>query len=211
MKSIRYSLHFSLLIVAGLLYWLAKNVYLPAWLANFDFFHFGLMGLLHATAIVVSLRDRKAVRPVLALCFIIALATTWAALTPVMGMWSLIVLPDRLVDALHDHHHVLRDISLFLGGSAIGASGYWLLVRWFCLKSLRSTDWLRTVGLCMAATTLSVIAADLLNPSVDFFLLLTVPWWFGFSLSLYWSEIRQRPEKSARSDGAHSLEESPTS
>jgi hypothetical protein len=185
MKSIRYGLHFLLLILAGLVYWLAKDVRLPYW--NFDFFHFGLMGLLHATVIVVSLRDRKAVRPVFALCFI-ALATIWAALTPILGLWSLVLLPDRIVDVLRDHHPILRDVSLFLPGSAIGASGYWLLVRQFWLKSLRRADWLRTVGLCLAATTLAVVPGDKLTPRIDFSLWLTAAWWLGFSLSLYWSE-----------------------
>ena len=186
MKSIRYSLHFSLLIVAGLVYWLAKDVHLPYW--NFDFFHFGLMGLLHATVIVISLRDRKAVRPVLAFCFI-ALATIWAALTPILGLWSLILLPDRIAGVLRDHHPILRDVSFFLGGSAIGASGYWLLVRRFWLKSLRPVDWLRTVGFCVAATTLSVVAEDKLKLNIDGWLWLTAAWWLGFSCSLYWSEM----------------------
>jgi len=38
LKSIRYSLHFPLLIVALLVFWLAKDIFLPYWIANFDFF-----------------------------------------------------------------------------------------------------------------------------------------------------------------------------
>jgi hypothetical protein len=98
-------------------------------------------------------------------------------------------------------------IFIFLTGSAIGSSGYWLLVRLFWLKSLRRADWLRTVALCVAATLLAALAlgmfdgyvhgvakldADVISP------ILTVAWWFAFSISLYWSEMSAQASKSTQ-------------
>jgi hypothetical protein len=94
--------------------------------------------------------------------------------------------------------------AIFLTGSAIGASGYWLLVRMFWLKSLRGADWLRTVALCVTATLLALHAlqmfdgyvrgvaklnADTMSP------ILTVAWWFAFSISLYLSDKSEQTYK----------------
>ena len=125
-------------------FWFVKDVYLPYWIANFDFFHYGLMGLLHATCIVVSLRDRRANHPIIALCFI-TLAAIWGAVTPILGLWGSVVWTP-LAEILPRSDFNL--VFLFLTGSAIGAAGYWLLVRLFWLKSLRRADCLRTVTLC---------------------------------------------------------------
>jgi len=206
MKAIRYGLHFAALTVAVVVFWLAKDYRLPLWISNYDVFHYGLMGALHATSIVVSLRDRRATHPIiafpiLALCFI-ALAILWSAATPIMGLWGSIVWTP-IVAILPRSDFNLSFI--YLTGSAIGASGYWLLVRQFWLKSLRRTDWLRTVALCVAATLLSALVLemfdgydrgvaklndDIISP------ILTVAWWFAFSISLYWSEISGCANKS---------------
>ena len=174
--------------------------------SNFDFFHYALMGALHATSIVVSLRDRRATHPIIAFptyaLGFITLATVLSAWTPVMGLWgSLVWLP--FAGILRENH--LGGYALYLTGSAIGASGYWLLVRLFWLKSLRREDWLRTVALCVTATLLAELAldmfdgyvrgvaklnADIISP------ILTVVWWFAFSISLYWSEMSGQASKS---------------
>jgi hypothetical protein len=207
MKAIRYGLHFATLTVAAVIFWLAKDLYLPYWIANFDFFHYALMGVLHATCIVVSLRDRRAPHPIIAfpiyaLCFIM-LATILSAATPILGLWGAIVWAP-LGDILREKH--LGGLSIFLTGSAIGASGYWLLVRLFWLKSLRWADWLRTVWFCVTATLVAELAlgmfdgyvrgvaklnADIVSP------VLTVAWWFAFSISLYWSESSDQAKKSS--------------
>ena len=206
MKAIRYGLHFAALTVAVVVFWVAKDYRLPLWISNYDVFHYGLMGALHATSIVVSLRDRRATHPIiafpiLALCFI-ALAILWSAATPIMGLWGSIVWTP-IVAILPRSDFNLSFI--YLTGSAIGASGYWLLVRQFWLKSLRRTDWLRTVALCVAATLLSLLTLDMLDtvarsvlkPSVDIVSpMLTVTWWFAFSISLFWSEMRGQANKS---------------
>ena len=193
MKAIRYELHFATLTVAVVVFLLARDLYLPYWISNFDFFHYGLMGALHATCIVVSLRDRKVARPIIAFCFI-TLATVWSAATPILGLWgSIFWVP--FADCLRRHQ--LGALSIVLTGSAIGASGYWLLVRQFWLKSLRRADWLRTVALCVAATSFSAVALDVLNPSVKSASpIITIAWWFAFSISLYWSEMSGCANKS---------------
>jgi hypothetical protein len=107
-----------------------------------------------------------------------------------------------LADVLREKH--LGGYPIFLTGSAIGASGYWLLVRLFWLKSLRRTDWYRTVSLCVTATflaglSLGVFDGYLRGAGLDAdiaFPILTVAWWFAFSISLYWSEISEHPKKS---------------
>ena len=53
MKAIRYKLHFATLTVAVVAFLLAKDLALPNWISQFNFFHYGLMGALHATCIVV--------------------------------------------------------------------------------------------------------------------------------------------------------------
>jgi hypothetical protein len=57
MTAIRYGLHFAILTVAAVVFWLTKDLDLLDWIFDFDFFHYALMGALHATFIVVSLRD----------------------------------------------------------------------------------------------------------------------------------------------------------
>jgi hypothetical protein len=206
MKAIRYSLHFAILTVAAVIFWLARDLAFFDRVFNFPFFHYGLMGALHATCIVVSLRDRRATHkviafPIYALCFIM-LAIILSTATPILGLWGSIVWVP--FDDILRRYGLSFDL-IFLTGSAIGASGYWLLVRRFWLKSLRRADWLRTVALCVAATLLSLLTLDMLDtvargvlkPSVDIVSpMLTVTWWFAFSISLYWSEMRGQANKS---------------
>lgn len=201
MKSIRYRLHFSLLIVALLVFWLLEGIHFSISVSNFDFFQFGLMGVLHATALVVSFRDRKANNPFIALCFIM-LAGFWSAATPMVGLWGSIawtpIVRAPLSESLRS-----SDIGfaiIFLTGSAIGAAGYWLLVRLFWLKSLRRVDCLRTVALCVGATLLALSAIEVLPKNVPVrvtWLILTAAWWFAFSISLYWSEMSGYASRSA--------------
>lgn len=202
---IRYGLHFPILAVAALVFWfwLTKRRYHPYWF-GFDAvdFHFGLMGALHATCVVVSLRVRKAAHLLIALWFV-PLAAVLSAWTPTLGsLASVVWLPIlELIRMLKTSPHSgLGGTLLLVTGSAVGASGYWLLVRLFWLKSLRRTDLLRTVALCVAATLLAWVFAEALDAKKAriyglhegevFDLLLTVAWWFAFSISLYLSETR---------------------
>jgi hypothetical protein len=209
MRSIRYSLHFPLLIVALVVFWSAEGIHFPVWISNFDFFQFGLMGVLHATALVVSLRDRKADNPLIALCFI-ALAGVWSAATPILGLLGSIVWTP-VVRAPFMERLRPTDIGfvfIFLTGSAIGAAGYWLLVRLFWLRSLRRVDCLRTMALCVAATLLAFAAIEVLPknaPDRVTSLILTAAWWFAFSISLYWGEMSAYPGSAAEAMAGASL------
>lgn len=84
----------------------------------------------------------------------------------------------------------VRFLLVVTGASAFGASGYWFLVRWFWLKPLKFVDLVRTITLCVIATSLAfVIPAVLISINRDVAgYLPTVLWWFAFSGSLYWSE-----------------------
>lgn len=187
MKAIRYGLHFATLTLAVLIFWLATvDLTHPARSSYFENFYYGLMGALHSTSIVVSLRRSKPTRPIFVLCFI-SLAAIWSHLTPLMAVWSSVMwFPLRQIS-----HRPNLDLSylVYLNGSVIGSSGYWLLVRLFWLKSLKRADWLRTMTLCVAATSFSLVAVETLNFSDHTnFVLIAAVWWSAFSLSLYWSE-----------------------
>jgi hypothetical protein len=203
MKSIRYNLHFPALIVAALIFWSARNVHFLERTFNFDFFHYGLMGILHATCVVISLRDRRATHTIIgftcyALCFV-ALAGALSAATPILGLWGSLLWTPITTFLPPDPRN---GIIIFLTGSAIGASGYWLLVRQFWLKSLRRTDWLKTIALCVAATWLSSFASEALHPKMGvevFDFIITAGWWFAFSISLYWGEMSGNVSKSIAS------------
>jgi hypothetical protein len=209
MRSIRYSLHFPLLIVALLVIWIAEGIHFPVWISNFNFFQYALMGVLHATTLFVSLRDRKAHNPFTALCFI-ALAGVWSAAAPILGLWGAIVWTPifraPLTEGLRQ-----SDIGfaiIFLSGSAIGAAGYWLLVRLFWLKSLRRVECLRTMALCVAATLLALAAIEVLAKNVSVrvtSLILTAAWWFAFSISLYWGEMSAYSDSAAGAMAGASL------
>lgn len=93
---------------------------------------------------------------------------------------------------------------VLLSASAFGASGYWILVRLFWLKSLRSADLIATVALCMITTAVSWMGAGILKSlgSVDVSdLLPTLAWWVAFSISLYWSEVRRTRENTMQTMG----------
>jgi hypothetical protein len=186
-KTLRYNIHFLILIVLTTVLCVPMRLGFLTFGARFAFI-FALVGVLHSFAIVVSLRDLKAIKPVFALCFIF-LAGLWSYVTPLLGALPVQALPDKSGDDL-------RMISWYLIASAIGSSGYWILVRLFWLKSLRPIDMPKTVVLCMAATILSATAVvygqPQANPEIDILhIATTLAWWFAFSFSLYWSETSQ--------------------
>jgi hypothetical protein len=202
MTAIRYDNHFTTLAVAAVVFWFARDLRFPYWIANFNFFHYALMGALHATSIVVSLRDRRTRRHALGF---ITLATVLSAWTPFMALLGSIVLVP-FADILREYD--LGAVGILVVGSAIGATAYWLLVKWFWLMSLRRVDLLRTVAVCVTATLLLGLAlhmfggydrgvekinSEVISP------VLTVGWWLAFSISLYWSEMSEQADDSAQS------------
>jgi hypothetical protein len=141
---------------------------------------------------MISVRDRKTVRPISALSFI-GLATIWSAATPILSLWGSLVWGPILNNLpAREYNPVLL---LLLTGSMIGSSGYWVLVRLFLLRSLGYADWVKTVALCVVGTSLSFAVFYLPPPtnsvvqnSEIFGLIQTMAWWFAFSISLFWSE-----------------------
>jgi len=192
---IRYRLHFLILLVAAPVVWLARDVDTSVRIAGFNLsFYFVLIGVLHATSVAVSLRNRKSARLIDVLSFV-TLAAVWSAATPILALWS------SALWNLHSEPVVrggLDFILILVTGSTIGAAGYWLLVRTFWLKSLGRMDCLRTVALCVAATLVSLVLGMLDQSGKDYYgtLLFTIAWWFAFSLSLYWSEMSEQAKKS---------------
>jgi len=185
-KTIRYSVHFPALILAIPVFWSAKELPLHFKISGMDFYQFGMMGALHATAMVVSLRDWKLARLVMAFCFIM-LAAAWSAATPIVALWVSSPALDHL-----SPWGGFNVISLFLVGSAIGCSGYWLLMRLFWFESFQPLGWIRTVALCVAATLSCFGIARVLNADGDVInLIIMATWWFAFSLGVYWSEVRE--------------------
>src|SRR5437016_6010894 len=191
MKAIQYRTHSTALAVAAVIFWVVRDFRFPVWISNFNFLHYALMGALHATSIVVSLQVR---RTALRSLGFITLATALSAFTPFMGLiGSVVWVP--LADVLREKN--LGAEAIFVTGSAIGASGYWLLVRRFWLRTPWRAGWLRAVALCATSTLLvgftlhlfdgydrgvAKIDADVFSP------MLTFGWWLAFSGSLYWSE-----------------------
>jgi hypothetical protein len=169
----------------------------PAGNARFLTF-FALIGAIHATSMVLSLRYRAT--PVRGAA-LVALAALLSVVTPFLGFAVTPVLPFVMplvlrllpfLKAIGDSTpgDSARFLFVVTGASACGASGYWFLVRWFWLKPLRFVDFFRTVTLCVFATSVAfVIPAVLVSMNRDVAgYLPTVLWWFAFPGSLYWSE-----------------------
>src|SRR3954471_12694868 len=117
MTAIRYRVHFPLLVVAALIFWLVKDLRFPSWVASFNFLPFILMGALYAAATFVSLRHRKEVPPAMSLGFIV-LAAAWSAATPLLALWtSILWYPIEMFLPL--------GLTLFIQGSIVGSLGYW--------------------------------------------------------------------------------------
>jgi len=202
MTAIRYGFHFALLALAALAYD-AMRVFIFGFSLDSFLFTYGLIGFLHATTIVVSLRDHEldgAWKEV----FFIALAAGWSVVTAFS--WMIGVIIGAAFSDLMSGLQAPPAVSLtfvFLIGSAIGSSGYWLMVRLFWVKSLGFVDWLRTVAFCLAATLSASIVMeglgqlDLNKMKTD--LPWTVLWWVAFSASLYWSETKKVAHKSLQS------------
>lgn len=184
MTTIRYGRHFLALIVAGEGLWLALNRWHP------DIGRFALFGALHSLSLVISLRRRRS----LTSCAIfITLATILSSLS--ISMTLLFPGPFALMSFFAEPLSEFAAYLVYANGSSVGAMVYWLLVRYFWLTFLKPVDLLRTVTLCVLATSgalLLMSSTGLLDSEkrevTD--LVLTAAWWTAFSGSLYWSERR---------------------
>jgi hypothetical protein len=201
MKAIRYGIHFTSLAVAAVIFWLVRDLRLPLGISNFNFLHYALMGALHATSIVVSLRGRRTALRALGF---ITLATVLSAWTPLLGLWGSIVWAP-LDDILRERG--LGAEAILVTGSVIGALGYWLLVQLFWCRSRRRASWFWAVAFCATSTLLVELTLrmfggyDLGVAKADpeaISAILTFGWWLAFSASLYWSEMSEHTSKSVQ-------------
>jgi hypothetical protein len=180
MSGIKYRRHFTLLFCAGTLLWVAfNNSHISAAIASDRVdAYFASVGLLHATALVLSLRVTGHLFRRLVFVLI---ATVLSIAAPLIG---------AAVVALAGLQNEVGFFSMLVAASAAGACAYWFLVRIFWLRSLAVSSLVRTVCLCAAATLTSFIVASILtgqgarvNPISDD--LPTIFWWGAFSGSLF--------------------------
>lgn len=207
MQAIRYRYHFAALAVASIPLWLILRTddFLRG--DTVFFLTFGSMGALHATAVVVSLRDKAAVKPIKVVVFV-SLVAALSIGTPASPL-----LLGPLIEKLPGN-----DSRLFFAlgfASAVGASAYWLLLRVFWLKSQKWVNLIVTALLCACATVLCWFGAGALNrfgagpPTwsagqiAD--VLPTVGWWAVFSLGLYCNDVDWNADSSkpTRPEDAH--------
>jgi hypothetical protein len=180
---IRWSVHFpGLLVAIALLAGTQESLTTGEYRA---FLYFGLIGALHAGALLISLVSRPGVLraiPFLAVAAVLSMATPWSAFG---FLWVMSLAP------------WLRDtvalFSMLAFSSAFGAASYWAAIRFFLWKSLAWRDLALGVALCMIATCSSfwmVGSVPVAFAQRD--LLPTLAWWIAFSLSLFRSDRRQR-------------------
>src|SRR4029077_20840291 len=105
-------------------------------------------GSLHAASLVISLRDRSAVTLRKAIIFI----TLVGALSVLTVFSPILLVPVLSVEKTPTLGQTVRLCLVLAGGSAFGASGYWLLLRLFWLKSRRFLNLITTIALCSATT-----------------------------------------------------------
>lgn len=207
MTMIAYPRHYAILIAASLMLPLLSVAVdsAPAGDARF-FSFFALIGAIHATSMVMSLRDRAPFARGIAF---VALVATLSLVTPFLGFLAAPALPYVVPPILWLFPFLksigdstpgdsVRFFVVVTSASACGALGYGFLVRWFWLRPLRLSELIRAVTFCLIATSLAFaipVALTSINRDVAGYLP-AVLWWFAFSGALYWSESRgnrQRP------------------
>ena len=115
MKAIQYRTHFTALAVAAVIFWVVRDFHLPVWISTLNFFHYALIGALHATCIVASLQGRKTALRSLGF---ITLAAALSAFTPLMALIGSVAW-GPLADFLREND--LGGDAIFVTGSVIGA------------------------------------------------------------------------------------------
>lgn len=183
MQSIDYRRHFLTLIPAAICFWVITRD--PVFSrSGFHFFlYFGSMGTLHATSLVVSLRERNGVTIGKACIFV-----TLVSALSILVFFSPLLFSSLLALLPRDNPRFFAGLAL---ASVVGASGYWLLLRWFWLKSRSYVNLITTSAVCGVATLVSWTASGDLAFLGDIAgLVPTLAWWAAFSLSLYFGDIR---------------------
>jgi hypothetical protein len=198
MQGIRYRLHFLILIPAAVLLWFVSRVgdALPD-RGSDGFLSLAAMGALHASSLVISLRDRRVVTPGKVIIFISLVGVL--SVVAVFSPWLLIPFLKVFGQSpMHGQSKTLMTFVILAFASAFGASGYWLLVRLFWLKSRTFVNLITTIALCSATTVVSFLdGGSLTVRSRDIGdLVPTLAWWVAFSFSLYCGDLKWGSEKS---------------
>ena len=179
MSPINYSRHFAYLAIAVVALVLVESSSLTLWLDRFRS-SYALFGALHALALVAALRAGSIGRRII----FVVVTGALSASVPYAG----IALPSALgLDG------GFAFFGAFAFGSAIGALGYWMLVRAFWLPNMDLSDALFSVSLCVGATALGLFLSAVLSGfgahhSALTDAPLTVLWWYAFSYSLWKSQ-----------------------
>jgi hypothetical protein len=198
MQGIRYRLHFLILIPAAVVLWFVSRAGDAIPDRGSDFFlFFSAMGVLHASSLVISLRDRTVVTPGKVIIFI-SLVGVLSVVT-VFSPWLLVPFLKVFGQSpMHGQSKTLMVFVILAFASAFGASGYWLLLRSFWLKSRKFVNLITTIALCSATTVVSFLdAGSLTSRSRNIGdLVPTLGWWAAFSFSLYCGDLKWRSEKS---------------
>jgi hypothetical protein len=167
MRILDYPRHF--LLLGGGAMALAGMTRLPSLFAGRLLLLFGVVGALHAMAVVLGLRSR----PSWPACLGFVAAAAGASIAAPLGALALAGLVKLDVGAV---------VFLSLAPtSAVGAVLYWLLLRGWWAQFLTSRSLLVTVAACVAATLITALAIGLMPLPRD--LLLPVLWWLAFSAS----------------------------
>lgn len=192
MQAIRYKVHFLTLIPAAIAFCLIMKLG-DAIRPPYGFFLiFGAMGVLHAASLVISLSDRSAVTFTKTVTFM-----TVVGVLSILTVFSpFLLLPILSVEKTPHLNESVRIFLVLAGGSAFGASAYWLLLRLIWLKSRRFVNLITTIALCSATTVVSWLGAGTMTVRARDIaeLVPTFGWWVGFSFSLFIGDLRWSAE-----------------
>jgi hypothetical protein len=177
MFTLNFPRHFAYLLVAAVVLILTQSGSTPLWIDRPTFL-FGLIGLLHATALALALNMSHAFPKRI---LFIAITAAVSANVPLIGAY--------IVGLLH-FDGGLGFLAVYAVSSAFGAAAYWALIRLFWFRALTNRSFLQTVGMCVGATFASLLTYGLVthqgqNESEIAQALPTIFWWLGFSLSLW--------------------------
>jgi hypothetical protein len=181
MQAINYRRHFAVLLVAAAFLSLFFDAIAEIIPINRIHTYFGLIGSLHAVALVIALRLRASVKRRLAF---VVITTVLSMGVPYAGALA----------GLLGLKNEVGFFSMFAVASSVGAVAYWVLVRVFWLPCLTVLSSLKTVCFCVIGTLVSLLVAGIVtgsgtrpSPAMPYELP-TLFWWMAFSGSLYLSD-----------------------
>jgi hypothetical protein len=140
--------------------------------------YFASAGLLHAMALVVSLRiDESLLRR----CVFVGLAVAASVVTP----WAGLVWGGLIVGLGFPKEMGL--FSVIIAASAGGACAYWFMAHILLFRTFAVSSLLRTVCACVIGT-LAAMLLPRVGISAPLGALATILWWTAFSGSLFLSD-----------------------